>query len=952
MVIPAGTRFSHFVIHSLLGTGGMGEVYLAEDTQLGRKIALKLLPENFTQDPNRLRRFEQEARTASALNHPNILTIYEIGLADPAHFIATELVEGVTLRKRIIGHQLSLGEALEIAVQTASALAAAHHAGIVHRDVKPENIMLRRDGYVKVLDFGLAKLTEHLSPSINTQAPTLTKAASTDPGTVLGTARYMSPEQARGYEVDARTDIWSLGVVIYEMVAGRAPFDGATRSDVIAAVLKMEPAPLQHYSPEAPAQLQRIVKKALMKDADERYQDVRDLRLDLKFLKRELEVEAELHASSSPEMQSILPAQSGGSRRVETQDMHPPQVTSSIEYLAGQTRHHKKAALLILSLAFLLAVGSGYGLYTIRRGSVEGALFGNRGVVRLTSHGKVKHAVISPDGQYVAYVNEEAGRQSLGIRQVAAEGGAILVPPADVQYRGLTYSQDGHNIYYVTVSGKEPQGALYRVTAPLPGAPKHILSNVGSRISMAPDDASMAFIREDPTRGESALVIVNADGIGERKLALRRSPNSFVSEGPAWSPDGSFIACSALSYTPLYHEDLVGIRVKDGMEQLISSGPWPYIRGMTWIFDGTGLLVTARAGSNNPQKNSSNEDPETQIQLWYISFPEGKTQRITNDLNRYHGLSLSRDASTLVTIRTEHNSNIWLINMENPPTAKDSRGGNTPPYRRAKQLTYGFNKYEGLNGLTFTPDGSILYVSVEKGSRDIWSINPDGSARKQVTDGPRTERSPAVSPDGRHLAFASTRAGELNIWLMDADGSEARKLTSGKLESDPCFSPDGKWVVYTAIGGDSLKPVLWKVLREGGQPVQLTDLLSAHPSVSPDGKLIALYLKNAAHAPLRLAVMPFDGGDPINSFDVPSSFDPLQQPIVRWTPDGLSLSYIETREGVSNIWKRRLDGGPPEQLTDFETDKIFWFDWSHDGKQLVLSRGNEMGDLVLIRNKV
>jgi serine/threonine protein kinase len=242
MVIPAGTRFSHFVVHSLLGTGGMGEVYLAEDTRLGRKIALKLLPENFTLDPNRLRRFEQEARTASALNHPNILTIYEIGSVDSVHFIATELVEGVTLRKRISDRRLKLSEVLEIAIQTASALAAAHHAGIVHRDVKPENIMLRRDGYVKVLDFGLAKLTEHSSSSIDTQSPTQTKAASTDPGTVLGTAKYMSPEQARGYEVDVRTDIWSLGVVIYEMVAGRAPFDGSTRSDVIAAILKLEPA--------------------------------------------------------------------------------------------------------------------------------------------------------------------------------------------------------------------------------------------------------------------------------------------------------------------------------------------------------------------------------------------------------------------------------------------------------------------------------------------------------------------------------------------------------------------------------------------------------------------------------------------------------------------------------------------------------------------------------------
>ncbi|MEJ7619178.1 MAG: hypothetical protein WKF30_19885 [Pyrinomonadaceae bacterium] len=192
----------------------------------------------------------------------------------------------------------------------------------------------------------------------------------------------------------------------------------------------------------------------------------------------------------------------------------------------------------------------------------------------------------------------------------------------------------------------------------------------------------------------------------------------------------------------------------------------------------------------------------------------------------------------------------------------------------------------------------------------------------------------------------------MNIWLMNADGSEVRQLTSGKLESDPCFSPDGKWVVYTSMGGDSPEPVLWKIPREGGRPVKLTAALSAHPSVSPDGKLIAFFLQHTPQAPLRLAVMPFDGGEPIKIFDAYSSLDPLQQPIVRWAPDGLALAYIETREGVSNVWKRRLDGGPPEQLTDFETDQIYWFDWSRDGMQLVLSRGSETGDLVLVRNKV
>jgi eukaryotic-like serine/threonine-protein kinase len=348
-------------ILSQIGAGGMGEVYLAQDARLGRKVALKLLPDYFTRDEQRVRRFQQEARAASALNHPSIITIHEIGEAESRHYIATEFVEGETLRHRMSKHKMSLTESLDVAVQVTGALAAAHQAGIVHRDIKPENIMLRPDGIVKVLDFGLAKLAEQRAVSVESQSPTVVKVE-TDPGTVMGTASYMSPEQARGQAVDARTDIFSLGVVIYEILAGRAPFEGETPSDVIAAILKSVPPPLTQCAPEAPTELQRIVSKAMRKEAEERYQTIKDMLLDLKSLKQEIEYEARQERSSHPEISNATiqsnPGGIGTENNLAAQTAEAPtRTTSSAEYLVSEIKRHKRGAVLII-VALLVSVAA------------------------------------------------------------------------------------------------------------------------------------------------------------------------------------------------------------------------------------------------------------------------------------------------------------------------------------------------------------------------------------------------------------------------------------------------------------------------------------------------------------------------------------------------------------------------------------------------------------------
>jgi serine/threonine protein kinase len=293
-------KVSHYRILEKLGAGGMGVVYLAEDMKLGRKVAIKILGQEFTTNKDRLNRFEQEASAASNLNHPNILTIYEVGVDEGRHYIATEYIDGVTLRRKIAATPLQTPEILDVAVQVASALEEAHTAGIVHRDIKPDNIMVRRNGYVKVLDFGLAKLTETIDRSPSDAEASTRVLVQTDAGVVMGTSHYMSPEQARGKPVDARSDIWSLGVVMYEMIAGRTPFEGETSTDVIVAITQKEPSPLARFAPNVPAELEWIVMKALRKDRDERYQTVRELITDLRRLKQRLEFESELERSAAP----------------------------------------------------------------------------------------------------------------------------------------------------------------------------------------------------------------------------------------------------------------------------------------------------------------------------------------------------------------------------------------------------------------------------------------------------------------------------------------------------------------------------------------------------------------------------------------------------------------------------------------------------------------------------
>ncbi len=919
----AGRQLGRYQILSLLGVGGMGEVYLAHDSQLRRQVALKLLPGEFTRDRERVQRFHQEARAVSSLNHPNIVTVFEIGQSDGLHFIATEFIDGQTLRQRMMQAPLKLPEALEVAIQTAQALTAAHEAGIVHRDIKPENIMLRRDGFVKVLDFGLAKLVGPL----RVEALTITASGtggqvSTDPGKVVGTPRYMSPEQVRGERVDRRTDIFSLGVLLYEMIAGRAPFEGATPSEVIAAILHVEPLPLARFAPDVSPELERIVKKALRKEREERYQSVKELLLDLKSCKEELAFEARLVSAHRFADHAETPTESSGGR-VGAETAEQPTLllgatthsVSSAAYLVGAISRHKRGATLALATFVVIVAGLAFAWSRWGAEREQTGPFRMDRLTRLTTTGKAGRVALAPDGKEVVYSVVEAGQQSLWLRQVGTSSEIQIIPPDKVDYTGLTFARNGAFIYYVR--REQNAGHLYQATK-LGGAPRRLLGNVDSPITLSPDGKQLAFVRRNANAGEYVLMIAQADGSSEQRLAVRRHPDVFRMSGPSWSPDGKLIACGVERLTGTTLQTVVGVRVADGGEEALTAHQWENVGQVAWLADGSGLLVAAT------------EAQESLTQVWSLAWPGGETRRITHDLNAYANLSLSADAATLTTVRRDQFVYIWVA-----PAGDASR---------AVQITTGVQRDDGIRGLAWTPDGRIVYRSSAGGNPNIWIRAADGTENRQLSADAHQNLDPTVAPDGRAIAWTSGRTGIRNIWQMNPDGSNLKQLTRGAGEWFPQFTPDGKWLIYQALAADEQDRLLWKMPLDGGAAVPLTDRPSYAPVISPDGKLIACNYRPVAGAPIQVAVIPVVGGMPLQTFDLSGAQD---RPL-RWTPDGRALAYIITRNGVSNIWSQPLAGGGPKPLTDFKTQEIFNFVWSRDGQQLALSRGVTNSDVVLL----
>jgi Tol biopolymer transport system component len=927
MTIEAGTRIGKYEVQALVGEGGMGLVYRALDTELRRPVALKFLPAEVAADSRRLERFGREALAASALNHPNIVTVYDIGqTADGRRFFATEFVDGSTLRTHLKSHRLKLGEALDLVAQIAAALVEAHGQGIVHRDVKPENVMVRRDGYVKVLDFGLAKLTGGPTGSVDTEAATRALAP-TGAGTVLGTVSYMSPEQSRGEEVDARTDVWSLGVVLYEMLTGHLPFRGKSASHTIVAIQDEEPPPLSAYLPDVPDLLQEIVSDALAKDREARL-TTKQMLAKLQRLKRRVDAGAHLDHSVPPSSTSPGLEVTGGGIQTASHagatasGAHATQMgaTATQTSSPGVATPGARRVWVLAALGAVVLAGLAFAAYRFMRGSQTAAsdTRASMKIKTLTDTGRASEAVISPDGRLVAYVFADGVRQSIHLRQVVEPNDKELVPVAPEQrYLSLTFSPDGNYLYYLNRTGGAPFTDLYRVPL-LGGATRRLNHDVDSPVTFAPDGRHFAFVRNGKTK-ESSLIVSDALGEGERELVTHKPPEQF--RQLAWSPDGQTIA-----YT-VYGEDKDGYythvreaRVSDGQETLISAARWRFIGGLAWLPDQSALIIAARDRASAPG---------TPAQIWQVARAGGEARQLTNDLNQYDSLSLTSDGKTLVATRSELRSNIWVMT-----------GGD---YAHARQLTSG--RENGDSGCSWMPDGHLVYTSRSSGYFDIWVMNADGGEPRQLTSGTDANNYPFVSPDGRYIVFETNRSVGWSIWRMNADGSAPKELTHNTGQSSfPQVSADGHWVYY-ASADSAGKQVMWRVPLEGGAPEQVTRKETGSAALSPDGSLLLYYYRESPDAPAKFEFAPSAGGEPVRVLDSPKDTYGAD-----WAPDGRSLVVLKDTDNVTNLWTLPLDGGKLRPLTDWKSDKIFWSAWSRDGRELAVARGDTFYDVVLIKD--
>jgi eukaryotic-like serine/threonine-protein kinase len=909
----------------------MGEVYLAQDTKLDRKVALKILPAELASNRDRMERFIREAKSAAALNHPNIAHVYEIDEVEGQHFIAMEYIDGVTLREKIHREHAELGKLLRYLQHAAEGLAKAHAAGIVHRDLKPDNIMITREGYAKILDFGLAKLIEQppLPAGNSSEIATAVMPQHSTPGTVMGTVGYMSPEQAQGKtnQIDQRSDIFSFGCILFEAVTGQKPFEGESVIKSLHMVVYEAAPPLADLNPSAPAELQRIVRRCLAKDAEERYQSIKEVAIELKELRREMTDGADFDTTVPPPSAKFGVPPSGGTV-TGGQTSRPEGDTastraSSAEYIVNELQRHKIAVLLVLFV--VSGTGLAYAVYRfVLQGKPAVTHFQNMKITRVTTEGNVESATISPDGKYIAYSLEESGRRSVWTKHLGTGSRVQIVPTSGAfVMNASTFSPDGGYVFYTKVDEQDPRGAIYQVPV-LGGALKKIAADVAQPVSISPDGRRIAFQRLRRRGTADEIFLANVDGTGERRLLEVREPQWLVGGSVAWSPNGQLLA---VGYGDGKAMVLAVVSVADGMLRPITGRGWLSIGSAGWLADGSGVVFTAR------------EQVLGALQIWQASYPEGEVRRITDDLNSYasYSLTLTADAVGIVSVQGDPVSNIWVA-----PDGDASR---------ARAVTARKNVQEGHYAVSWTVAGKLLYDTDANGKSSIWVVNADGSDLKPLTDSVSDDYAPQASSDGRTIIFGSRRTNLYGVWRMDSDGGNPKQLTEETGVPTFSVSPDGRWVIYNPFVGG-----IRKVSVDGGAPI---DLVAGgderNPQISPDGRLLAYFFNDEQTKRPRLAVINAEGGTPVKTFDLPVSslgiyetgFSHLYRGF-HWSPDGRSLVYINTLSGVSNLWRQPLDGGKPVQITDFKSDLIYNFAYAPDGRTLALARGSHTRDAVLI----
>lgn len=923
MALKLGTKLGPYEIASLLGSGGMGEVYSARDTRLNRIVAIKVLPIHLSGKPEARERFDREARAIASLNHPNICQLYDVGSQDGTSYLVMEHLEGEPLANRLLRGRLPLGEMLRYGVEMADALDAAHRRGIVHRDLKPGNIFVTGHGECKVVDFGLAKLEEEAEKGDGTALTS--PAVLTSPGTTLGTVAYMSPEQARGDVLDSRTDIFSLGAILYEMATGKPAFPGKTSAVVFKAILDETPSRPLQINPAMPPKLDDVILKALEKDRELRYQVAAELRGDLKRLQRDLSLGgagSSVSGASRPvSMGTVAEGNASASTPLSVSSRQSLDSSTSSKVIVEVLRQHKRATGATAVIALLMIVAAAFGVRSLLTRRSQRA-FGNYTVTKIAETSRARSVAISPDGKYLAFVRrDQKGEESLWLRHLPTNSNAQVVTAVKgAIYGRILFSSDGNYIYFRLGGNRAEERKtfdLYRV-AVLGGTPTLLTRDIDSDPTFSPDGQQMAFIRDNnPALGKYRLLIANREGGSERTLVSGDHPTPFQ---PAWSPDGKIIVCVGDAKDKTTTE-LVAMEVETGKQRVFAKLAIfrEFLDKLTWLHDGSGLLVI-----NNKMQSG---------RLGFVSYPEGEFKTVATDSGEYGDISLTDNDQTMAAVVANDNYHLYVLPASGAVT-------------EAKQLT-------GLQGgsdaswtrdgkLLTDPDGSIVLLDPKTGNRT--AILADEKLPSFI---------PVMCPDDRTIVFVSIvpNTPSVNIWRIDRSGQGLQQLTFGNEDIFPVCSADNKWVYYR----DGRAQAVMKVPLAGGSPIKLANGFFSQIGQSPDGKLIAFL--NAPESKggkyhFQIVLLSTDGSPSPRPIDADPRFALEDRPwagFLRFMPDGKAFAYGIFDNSVGNIWVQPLNGSAPRALTNFTSEEIRDFNWSTDGKELAVVRGHTDSDIVLLR---